>query len=532
MSRLIRKDPVSFQREQLQRIQAIEQQVQRIEASDNRQSSAPVLFFNPSSHLTTLNFNATAGLVMTWGLRVGGQPVVYLVCQRGLYRCVLGTDQFATSAPPPCDRCITFHNHLYPAKHTVTFASNDDAAELRRELTSLRLEELVNFRYGQLPIGEMCLPSVRWRLRIHSVDTTADAARLLADYVVSAVRLAQELGNLLERLQPRALLLFNGTFHPEATARAVAVAHGIPVVTYEGGYLPDSVFLTHGVATEYRIDIPDSFQMGQREQTALDEYLDERFRGDFSMVGARFWPEMHGIPKDLGRRIDAMRQVVSVFTNVVFDTSQVSANTIFESMFHWLDEVMRIAGTHPETLFVVRAHPDELRPGKESQETVEWWMTESGYMGFPNVVFIPPTQFTSSYELIGSSRFCLVYNSTIGVESTILGVPAIVGGRTRYDSESVVHLPKNRGAFRGMVTAFLDGPVPAVPPSWQERSRRYLYYSMFRAARRLSDFVESSEPPSLQGYGLKLIAARDLHPDQSEEMRIIYNGIVNGKSFH
>jgi len=35
-------------------------------------------------------------------------------------------------------------------------------------------------------------------------------------------------------------------------------------------------------------------------------------------------------------------------------------------MFAWLDRVLEIIKAHPETFFVIRAHPDEGRPGKQS----------------------------------------------------------------------------------------------------------------------------------------------------------------------
>ena len=430
--RLGRRDTVSLNHERIQQVTSIEREVQRIESESDGRELPPVLFFNPSSHLTGFNFMAVAGLVATWGLRVAGQPVVYLVCHSGLNKCVLGTDQNVLNAPPPCESCIPFHNHLYPAQHTVTFSPGADGdAGLQDNLASTGLEKLIDYTHGGLPIGALCVPSVRWRLRVHSLDAASGARQLLAYYIVSAVGLAREVGRLVDTLRPRALLVFNGTFFPEATARAVAMERGIPVVTYEGGYLSDSVFFSHEVASEYRINIPDSFEMRPDEDETLDEYLTQRFQGDFAMVGTRFWPEMHALSGELKAKMDAMGQVVSVFTNVVFDTSQTFANTVFEDMFDWLDEIMTLARTHIGTLFVVRAHPDELRQGKESQETVEQWITDRGHTGLPNVAFIPPTQYASSYELIRRSRFCLVYNSTVGLEATTLGVPVVAGGRTR-----------------------------------------------------------------------------------------------------
>lgn len=513
-------------RERARRIHAVERDVQQIEARYGRNRQAPVLFFNASSHLTNLSFNAAVGLLAAWGLRLAGQPVVYLVCHGGLGKCVQGTGRADPSSPPPCAACVARNSLWYPPRYTVAFpplASDQSRPEVT--LTSMPLEELAGFHYGGLDIGNLCVPSARWILRRHDLHSEAAGRQVLAAYVASAIGLAQHLEQLFEAQQPRALVVFNGTFFPEATARAVAMGHGIPVIAYEVGFRPLSVLFSHSVAAEYPIHIPASFQMGPAEGTELDQYLAQRIQGNFTMGGVRFWPEMKSVSPELRRKAEAYRQVVTVFTNVIFDTSQTYVNTVFESMFDWLDETMRLAAAHAETLFVVRAHPDELRPGKESQEPVEQWLKARGYQGLPNLTFIAPTEYSSSYDLIHLSRFCIVYNSTIGLEATLLGTPVVTGGRTRYSQEAVTHAPGSHEAYRSLVQSFLEGDVPPVPRAWQQRARRYMYFSLFRASLDLSAVVE---PLARYDYTMNSFDALALHPDKSQEMHIIYNGIING----
>jgi len=58
-------------------------------------------------------------------------------------------------------------------------------------------------------------------------------------------------------------------------------------------------------------------------------------------------------------------------------------------MFEWLDQMVEIMKCHPETLFVIRAHPDEYRRGKRSRETVaEWGVADRAVENLPNLVFI------------------------------------------------------------------------------------------------------------------------------------------------
>lgn len=510
-------------RERAARVRAIEEAVGRIEPGD---SQAPVLFFDPSAHLTNLSLNAAVGLLVTWSLRLAGQPVVYMLCRGGIGKCVHGTLPANPDAPPPCNHCTAFSEPFYPSRHRVTLEPSAPETVAAKSMTP---EELSAFRYGELELGRLCVPSARWILRRHDLTAVPAGQKVLAEYVASAAGLARRAERLLDEIRPRALLLFNGTFFPEATVRAVALARGIPVVTYEAGLRAVSAYFSHDVATDVAIDVPESFRMGQAEDVELDDYMSKRMQGDFTMAGVQFWPDIKGVSPGLKREIDAHRGVVTLFTNVVFDTSQVRANTVFDGMFDWLAETMRLAPEHPDTLFIVRAHPDELRATKASRETVGEWLERNGHLKLPNLVFVPPTDYVSSYELIRLSDFCIVYNSTVGLEAVMLGRPVVAGGMTKYSREGVTHAPGSREAYHDTVASFVSDGVPPLPEEWRQRARRFMYYMLFRASLDVSPFVE---PMGRYDYTFRPFEPSALHPDNSEEMRIICEGIINNGPFY
>lgn len=517
----------------LSRIRAVELEVQHVEAKYEAKHSntdqPTVLFFDVSSHIYNLSFNGVAGLLATWGLRLAGQPVTYLVCHSGFEKCLLGTRPADLSASMPCDTCIANNTSWYPAKHSIAFHPPDAGYDdLLSKLMAMTTEELIAYRYGSINLGELCVPSVRWRLRRWNLDLDAAGHDILAIYIASAIALAQRLERLFVERKVRSLLLFNGTFFPEATARAVAELHHIPVVTYESGFQPLSAFFSHTVATEYSIQIPADFELNDEENAQLDEYLAQRLKGNFTMAGIRFWPDMQSISPELKQKAESHQRVVVVFTNVVFDTSQTYANRVFESMFDWLEATLTLAAEHPDTLFIVRAHPDELRQDKESQEPVGEWLSSKGFDTLKNLSFIAPTEYVSSYELIDLSQFCIIYNSTIGLEATLLGKPVIAAGQTRYDRENMIHKVASPEAYLNLVQHFLRSGVPPVPAEWQQQARRFMYYSLFKTSLDLSPFTEQAY---LYNYTLKSFEAEALHPDRSPIMKTICSGITNNTPF-
>ena len=229
--------------------------------------------------------------------------------------------------------------------------------KLSKAVAGLSVPELMRFEWEGIPLGALCLPGLRWILRIHHLSDDESTRYLLREYILSAWNIARQFADFLDRTQPRAVIVFNGQFYPEATARYVAQKRGIRVITHEVGLRPATAFFTEGEATAYPIPIPDEFEMSDEQNDRLDAYLAKRFQGDFTMAGIKFWADMQGLDEVFLGKAAGFKQIVPVFTNVIFDTSQPHANTVFEDMFDWLDITLEVIRAHPETLFVIRAHP-------------------------------------------------------------------------------------------------------------------------------------------------------------------------------
>ena len=319
--------------------------------------------------------------------------------------------------------------------------------------------------------------------------------------------------------------------YPEASALWVAENMEVRVITHEVGFQHLTTFFTEGQATAYPVEIPSDFELTEQQNQRLDAHLDKRFQGDFTMAGIPFWPEMSPLDDSFHDKADQFKQVVPVFTNVVYDTSQVHANTVFPHMFAWLEVILDIVHKHPETLFVIRAHPDEIRPGtaKLSNESVEQWVTANRVKELPNVLFINPQQYISSYELIRKSRFVLVYNSSIGLEAALLGKVVVCGGKARYTRYPTVNFPKSEDELRRKIEALLIVDEVNIPEEFQRNARKFLYYQLFRTSLPLDEFLETI--PRKGFVKLKSFSWDRLRPGNSPTMGIIFDGVINGQPF-
>jgi hypothetical protein len=549
----------------------IASKAREVARKEPKPSGAPVIFFKASTGIDDLSWNSGFHLLASWALRLKGIPVAYFACHSGMSHCVLGTNRDDVRKPPPCKSCIYQSKTLYAnvptferlnvERSSVNWFEYQRDSQLANAIENLSLQELMNFEWTlnrqpvvasgavgatkqspvdeeiassqqpllamTLPLGALCLPGLRWILRIHHLNDDEPTRYLLREYILSAWNIAQKFSKFLNEINPRAVVIFNGQFYPEAVARYIAQKRGIRVITHEVGLLPASAFFTEGEATAYPIHIPDEFELNDEQNAKLDAYLAKRFQGDFTMAGIKFWADMKGLDESFLQKAARFKQIVPIFTNVIFDTSQPHANTVFEDMFDWLDLVLEVIREHPETLFVIRAHPDELRVRKSSRETVAAWVEAKGVDKEPNVVYIAPNETLSSYELIQKSKFVMVYNSTIGLEASIMGVAVLCAGRARFTQYPTVFFPQTVEEVRRKIKEFLDTQKIEVPTEFKRNARRFLYYQLFRTSLPFGDFLE----PSVRTTQTRLKSFELEELLEAEAVRVILDGVLNNGDF-
>lgn len=500
-------------------------------------SGAPVVFFKASSGIDDLSWNSGFHLLASWAFRLQGVPVAYFACNSGMSKCVLGTNRDNPHKEMPCDSCVMQSKALYKniktfersnvSTSSVNWFSFQRDPELISRISSLSVPELMEFEYQNLPLGALCLPGLRWVLRIHHLEDDENTRYLLREYILSAWNVAQKFSKFLDETNPQAVVVFNGQFFPEATARYIAQKRGLRVITHEVGLQPATAYFTEGEATAYPIHIPNEFELNEEQNAKLDAYLAKRFQGDFTMAGVKFWADMKGLDEAFLQKAAGFKQIVPIFTNVIFDTSQPHANTVFEDMFDWLDMALEVIKQNRDTLFVIRAHPDELRVRKSSRETVEGWVASRNVDKEANVVFVGPREVLSSYELIQKSKFVMVYNSTIGLEASIMGAAVLCAGKARFTQYPTVFFPQTVDEVRGKMKEFLTAEKIEVPAEFKRNARRFLYYQLYLTSLPFGDFLE----PSVRTTQTKLKTFTLDELLKSESVKAILDGVLNDGDF-
>jgi hypothetical protein len=510
-----------------QRWKHLIQQVHQIQLAQPEQH--PVIFFNASTRLQSMSQNAAYSLLASLGLRAQGTPVLYFVCNGGMQRCVLGSNRDDVNQAPPCALCTRQSRQVFTGA-PVTWLEPGEDAGLKSIIQPLSLVELVTYKFHNIPLGFWAVNSLRWVLRRQTLVDDEATRTFMRAFILSGWNVYQQFQAVIDKNSPQAVAVFNGMFFPEAAVRHACLDRGVRVITHEVGIQPLTAFFTDGEATAYPLEIPEEFELTPAMNSRLDDYLQRRFQGDFSMAGIKFWPKIETLDASLKAKLLVFKKIIPIFTNVIFDTSQVHANTVFPDMFTWLNVVRQAVLAHPDILFIIRAHPDEGREGKESRESVAQWIEENSLQKLSNVVFIDTDERVSSYDLIQHAHFVMVYNSTIGLEATLLGKLVLTAAKSRYTQLPTTLYFLSREEYLAKLDLLLAGDAQSVPAEYTRNARRFLYKQLFMSSLPFEKFLDPDK--FWKGYvTLKPVTVDDLLPENAETMRTFNEGILHGKPF-
>lgn len=412
-------------------------------------------------------------LVIAQALRMRGAEVAFLTCGGGMPACELGWARYAH--PRPCDRCAWLTDRMIEATNSRHYRLGDllpwgeDARAAPVEPTGP----------GAADARQNSLISVAWLLKASLLDRMPSAQELTEDFAVAAEGVSGAIAAIFEEFEPDVVFLLNGLFGAERRIRQLAIDYGVRAPTYEIAPRADALVISqHAAAPEYDVDqlwasVKDS-PLSARQRSEVTALLEDRARG----IGAHesYYDRVEDDHDELRRRLSlgGRERVVSLFTNVTWDSATLGRDIGFASMFDWIEQAVRLAAQQ-EFMLVVRIHPAESRWGT-SEGVHEIVLSRLGELP-ANVRFVGARDALSTYALVDISDLLLTYTTTVGLEAAVRGKRVAVAGATHY-----------RG--RGFTTD-VSGPEDLarilrlepteLPPTDVELAMRYAHMFFFRA---------------------------------------------------
>ena len=417
-------------------------------------------------------------------LRANGAEVVMGTCGGGLEIC----DRVNTweGPPMPCRSCTKYVSNSLKS-HSLkveSLASNWADESSWPELDLMSLNELREVEWEGLPLGQLVDIPVKWFLMGESLSEDPLGASTYRMFLRSARKIASSTTSILDSVQPDQVVVLNGLFLFESIIIAICKERDISFVTYERALMLDTfMFKRDGIAGFYRVDDDwnhfSSIPLSSNERAELREHFSARQTG--SGVSDNYW---HAVSSASELSASGKTRAV-LFTNLVWDSAVIGQDIAFRSIVHWLVTAVEEFGRRPESELIIRVHPAEVKlSGRESRERME----EALHKRLPrlpsNVHIVSAEDSVSSYELMETADFGLVYTSTTGLEMALQGKPVIVAGQTHYRDRGFTIDVNTHEEFVSAVNEQLDEDTRFQPDI--ELVERYAHLLFFKST--YSDF--------------------------------------------
>jgi len=437
-----------------------------------------VLFVTPRDWAAHVQWEG----VMAQALRLRGAQVRFLSCGGGLEIC----DRVNTyeGPPVPCHTCTRYVDasieaHGFPHR-SIRGGWEGAVAPDWPELDELSLDDLFDVQWGGVPLGRLIQIPLRWFLLRSVLDGDPLAPVTARRFLRAGRRVAAGVRAAFEADRADVVVVLNGLFFFESIALEICRALDIPTVCYERGFIINTI-LVHTRPPDLLLDVGDDWEthrlrpLSSDEDRRLDAYLEDRRLGRRTID--RYWGADTRHDVSVG---DAAGRVVTLFTNLTWDSAVIGQEVAFSGIHEWLTTTVDWFGQHPQHRLVVRVHPAEQKlSGKATREPLGAFLHERFPTLPPNVEVIDAGAPVSSYALMASSDVGLVYTSTTGLELALGGTPVIVAGRTHYRSKGFTVDPSSPEEYLVALEEVVADPDAFEPD--RELVRRYANLFFFDA---------------------------------------------------
>lgn len=468
-------------------------------------------------------------------LQFRGAQVHYFSCGGIMPLCYI--HNASSEVPPmPCGRCRAYAEsgleafgfHLQLTHDVVT---SEEKEALRLVADAIPDDKLVDFIYDELPVGYYASVSARWFLLTNKVDETEEMKTRIRQFIFLGLVSHKSILRLIEQQQPDQIIMVNGLHVPEQVVRAIATRHNIPYVCTERGYLANTLFATHNKScASYPLD--ELWQMSKDKPLSADqlvklnEYTTKRRYGHQLMDN--LWESVREDENQLRAEVGLStdRPVFVAFTNVRGDTAVIDRDIAYDDLANWIDDLVRCFSARPDVDLVFRIHPAETRLKRYTPRLSFGDYIKQKHPNLPpNIKVIPSSSDLSSYTLASISTMVLVYTSTMGLETTLMGKPTAVAASVHYRGRGFtfdIDRPEDLDKWIDLSRA------GELPPVQLELAQRYAFTFFFRATLPLDEIIEET---SFGQMRLKLTDLNDVQPGRTTIVDTICDAILDGKPF-
>ncbi|MDR2591724.1 MAG: capsular biosynthesis protein [Chitinispirillales bacterium] len=408
-----------------------------------------------------------------------------------------------------CAWCKSYRKTLFrqlPKNTEVLYYSDFYSPESKSAVESLTFEynsvkEIKKLTYKNVKIGYGAFSTyVTWTRNLYP-NMNNEFRDYFNRYLKAECIAAEVLSNILEKVRPDMVHLFNGRHFDTRPFFDLPKSLGYPVRTYENvrrdkknrlfSYMFFENVLPHDI--KYLCDsikrVWDDSKLTDDKKLAIGESFFANRKASI-YAGDRIYTraQKYGALPD---GFDKSKRNMAIFTSSEDEFASIGPeyddDQLFDSQPRGIAEILERFKNDANFHFYLRVHPN-LKDVKYKYHTS---LLELGDM-YKNVTIIKANDEISSYSLMENVEKVLVFGSTIGLEACYWGKPTILLCAAFYNYLNVCYKPKTADEAFSLIAA------DALPAQDKTDAVKYGFYVMY-------DRSESRKPMKISETKSKVL---------------------------
>lgn len=431
--------------------------------------------------------------------------------------------------------CVANVSNHYSAQNIPFEALSDKIVHMAEDVAFQKADELLlnadnlqNLTYRNIAIGEEVYASILRVTFVGSIKEELNNHSLVRKFLANAIRSVDYYMSYFDNEKPDRVCLIHGIYHSHGIPAKVANSRNIPVIVIGGGGIRKDTFICCHKETYHHQLVGESNDLWNKQNLSVAQkervlnYANQKRNNGAAVDYLNYHPnpqaDIEAIQQELHINFDHYKRIITLYTNVLWDAQILYSSRLFDDIQQWLNETLAIASDHPDTLFLVRIHPAEVKTATPSRQPL---LDDIDLYKSPdkpkNCVFIGPFSDVDSYKLAEISNVNVIFGTKMGLEIGLMKKNLITVGESFSRGKGFGYDPTSKADY--FKKLFID-------VNDKELNRRYetaLKYANYLYFARMLDLPAEGDRMTKDGLNTFMNGVETLCP-------FINSGALDDKS--
>ena len=365
--------------------------------------------------------------------------------------------------------------------HLKQYVSVKDVEKFQHTVNILSAESILTFNWKGIEIGHDVMNVVINLFLVSDIKLVPNSLHNLRNSLVNSLIYLTFFEKVIDEIKPDSIFSHDCFYYPWSYLQKLADRENIPFYNYYPfSSVKDGYVYTNNKAAMLlnTNDLWEKFKskpLSEKENAFIENVLKEREKGKiFDQL------QFRAFNNDLFQNISSFcnsKPTAVLYGNVVWDLAALDKEIVFKSIRVGFVEIIKYFISRPQYNLIIKSHPDEENPiipvTIEQLETII--SEEIGH--FPdNVMLLNHKTEITVYDLIPLSKCTIVWTTSVGYESPILGTPTITLANTHYRNKGFTIDPGTKDELFIILPEILNGKKEDfVSLQTMELAKKYMY---------------------------------------------------------